>query len=200
MFLSRHSALLLTHASIRQINFSLNSFNGSKKEISFEKYIDSIYDFCEGVSNRNDRFVNLRLWSGGGDEMDESFFAQIKSSIKNRFAIELDREKRTRLASRIIFDFDDYFEWPASNNKNIADSFCLALSDHFGILSNGTVVPCCLDSAGEIELGNIFNEKLEDILDSDRSKKIIEYFKKGQAVESLCQSCSYRLRFSQTAS
>ena len=57
------------------------------------------------------------------------------------------------------------------------------------------MVPCCLDNNGDINLGNIFNQELEDILNSERFIKMQEGFKNRVCVEKLCQNCSYKNRF-----
>ena len=86
--------------------------------------------------------------------------------------------------------------WPDKDAECIGDYvFCYGLKDHFGILSDGRVVPCCLDADGEITLGNIFNDKIEDILASERARSIVEGFKTRHAPESLCQRCGYARRF-----
>ena len=73
--------------------------------------------------------------------------------------------------------------------------FCYGLRDHFGILADGTVVPCCLDSDGVIALGNIFKEDIDTILSSPRAKAISEGFSHRKASEELCKRCQYAQRF-----
>ena len=73
--------------------------------------------------------------------------------------------------------------------------FCYGLRDHFGILSDGTVVPCCLDSDGVIALGNVFRQELTDILESPRAKAMVEGFSQRKATEDLCCRCGYARRF-----
>jgi len=68
---------------------------------------------------------------------------------------------------------------------------CYALKDHIGILVDGTVVPCCLDSLGNINLGNIFNEKLNDIINKDRYQTMINNFKNNKKCEELCKRCNF---------
>ena len=64
-----------------------------------------------------------------------------------------------------------------------------------GILVNGDVVPCCLDQDGVIELGNIFEQNLDEILDSERAKNMVKGFCENRVVEELCKKCRYRKRF-----
>ena len=59
----------------------------------------------------------------------------------------------------------------------------------------GSVVPCCLDSDGVIDLGNIFNEDITSILSSERAAAIVDGFKCGKASEELCKRCGYAQRF-----
>ena len=68
---------------------------------------------------------------------------------------------------------------------------CYGMREQFGILSDGTVVPCCLDSEGVIALGNVFSKPLEEILRSPRATAIGEGFRRGVAVEELCRRCPY---------
>ena len=90
----------------------------------------------------------------------------------------------------------DRFTWPDKNADIQGDKFyCYGLRDQFGILSDGTVVPCCLDSDGVINLGNIFKEDIKDILNSKRAADISLGFKCGKASEELCKRCGYAQRF-----
>jgi len=195
-FIEKQSELLLTNSAIKQINFSLNAFNGAKVKTTLDTYLDRIFIFCSKAALKSDRFVNLRLWNGGGDQNDSAFYKNIKEAIFSHFGIELNEyNKRTRVASKVIFDFDSYFEWPSKDSDIKKDSYCLGLSDHFGILSDGGVVPCCLDYGGNIILGSIFESSLSDILNSRRAIEIVDGFKNKAPVEELCRKCSYRLRF-----
>jgi radical SAM protein with 4Fe4S-binding SPASM domain len=74
--------------------------------------------------------------------------------------------------------------------------FCLGLRDQAAILTDGTVVPCCLDSEGSIKLGNIFEDGFEYILNGERARNLYEGFSNRKAVEELCVKCSYHSRFS----
>ena len=69
------------------------------------------------------------------------------------------------------------------------------LKQHFGILADGVVVPCCLDGEGDIPLGNVFTGELSEILSAPRARAIVEGFRRRAAVEPLCQTCSYKNRF-----
>jgi len=63
-------------------------------------------------------------------------------------------------------------------------------------LVDGTVVPCCLDSEGNIPLGNILKTPLVDILASERANNLRDGFSRRFAVEELCKRCGYAKRYS----
>ena len=104
--------------------------------------------------------------------------------------------KGIRIRDKLFLEYGERFSWPDKDAdiKN-DDVFCYGLKDHFGILSDGTVVPCCLDCDGVINLGNIFKEDISDILNSDRAKKMVEGFNNRKVSEDLCQKCGYAQRF-----
>lgn len=59
------------------------------------------------------------------------------------------------LVTAPVFDWPD-MALPAGEGR----VSCLGMRDHFGILADGTVVPCCLDSEGMVALGNAFERPL----------------------------------------
>ena len=69
--------------------------------------------------------------------------------------------------------------------------FCYALRNQIGVLVDGTVVPCCLDHNGDMPLGNLYEQSLEQILVSPRARALYEGFTRHAAVEPLCQRCGY---------
>ena len=94
-------------------------------------------------------------------------------------------------------EWGDKFDWPSLESPLLSDSgFCYGLRDQVGVLCDGTVVPCCLDSDGNIPLGNIYENTLDEILNSPRAKAMYDGFTRRRAVESLCRKCGYAKRFS----
>ena len=71
------------------------------------------------------------------------------------------------VCNNIFIDTFHEFIWPDLDN-NYYNEFgkCLGLRDHIGILSDGTIIPCCLDSRGVINLGNIYKDNIDDIYNS----------------------------------
>ena len=60
-----------------------------------------------------------------------------------------------------------------------------------GILVDGTVIPCCLDSCGDINLGNIFECDFDNIINSERACKMKNGFSQNRRIEQLCTTCGW---------
>ena len=89
-------------------------------------------------------------------------------------------------------DFNKNFIWPDLNNNYYNElGKCYGLITHFGILVDGTIIPCCLDSEGIINLGNIFNDNINEVLNSNRCINMINNFKNNKKVEELCKHCKF---------
>ena len=202
--LSRNHFDQLMNKAVRQINFSINSYNANSHKKSLDEYLNPILDFCEyAVSKEQHFFINLRIWNLDQSKSASDFNKLVFEKVNQRFNSEIDiediyknRPKNIRIARKIFFNFDEYFNWPSLNNKHVSnEGFCYGLDSHFGILSSGRVVPCCLDNDGIVNLGNTNTSQLKDILSSSRVKAIQNGFREKKVVEELCQKCEYRTRF-----
>lgn len=194
----------LMNDTIKQINFSINSYNANSHKKSLDEYLNPILDFIEYAQNlQHEYFINLRIWNLDEDKSAKQFNKQVFDRVNTRFSsnidiedIYLNRPKNIKIARKVFFNFDEYFNWPSLENDFVSDKgFCYGLDSHFGILTSGDVVPCCLDQNACINLGNTNDTPLLDILSSQRVKTIQSGFKKGIVVEELCQKCDYRTRF-----
>ena len=205
-YLKKNSFSTLFHPAVRQVNISLNSYNKNSLNLTFDEYMDSVLALCtEKLSNHPKPFINLRLWNFDEACSETEFNTMLFKRLDDAFEIELDlneiyanRPKSLRLGSKVLLHFDSYFEWPSMKSEHSTQGTCYGLKSHIGILADGTVVPCCLDGEGVINLGNLNETSLDDVLSSERSTNMIEGFEEGKAVEELCKKCSYKDRFSQT--
>lgn len=177
--------------NLNKINFSLHSENNKPN------YLEDIFNNIKYLSK--DTTVIYRLWTLKNNELDEKS-AKIVDKIKEYYNLPqeiVDKIKNTnniKIDSTIYVDKDNEFIWPTVNNHK-SEGFCYGLSTHIAILVDGTVVPCCLDSNGVIDLGNIFNESLEDIINSDRYQNLLKSFRDRKPCEELCKSCVFKERF-----
>ena len=117
--------------------------------------------------------------------------------MKTYFSTTWQEERRGfRIGERVYLEYGDKFDWPDLNAKDDGEHvFCYGLRDQIGILCDGTVVPCSLDHEGDIALGNLHQESLEDILEKPRFQEIYLGFQRKKAVEELCRKCGYARRF-----
>ena len=182
--------VLINSEAIRQINISLHSFEANDNDIDFYEYLDNVLEFIKEANEKSKIICALRLWKMDSDELKANKL-DIEFSLLEAF-----KEKRgIKLKERIYLNMAEKFSWPDSSISLISDEvFCHGLRDQIGILLDGTVVPCCLDSEGNISLGNIFNQDLEEIINSKRAKDIYDGFSRRRAVEELCKRCGYAKR------
>ena len=87
------------------------------------------------------------------------------------------------------------FDWPDLDAPEAEVRFCLALRDQAAVLCDGTVVPCCLDHEGDIPLGNLFRQELEEILAGPRARALYDGVSRGKPPEALCRRCGFATRF-----
>ena len=191
---------VLVHSkSLRQINISLHSFEANDHERDFNEYIGRIIDFIKEANEKSNIICSLRLWNLDGKyKGNNNMNFDIFKLLEEEFALEEDlhqvfKERNSfKLRERIYISMGEKFKWPSLKEEEIGErAFCYGLRDQIGILVDGTVVPCCLDSDGSIALGNIFTENLESIISSDRAQAIYNGFSGRKAVEELCRKCGF---------
>jgi radical SAM protein with 4Fe4S-binding SPASM domain len=155
--------------------------------------MSEVSDFAD-VASRVGTIVVLRLWNKGFDGgRNDKIWDFLHSRLEGDWA---ENTRGVRIRDKLYLEWGDRFEWPdVSCDEGDSSVFCYGLSDHFGVLVDGTVIPCCLDREGVINLGNIHESPIEEILASDRAKAIKEGFKRRCAVEELCRKCGYARRF-----
>ncbi|MFZ5354039.1 MAG: radical SAM/SPASM domain-containing protein [Bacillota bacterium] len=205
VLLEKLKDVLIASQSLRQLNISLGSFEANNKYGDLEGYIDSIADFIKEAAAKSSIICSMRLWNldsaelKGSNEANKDIMRLLETKLELDFQIseKLKESNRIKLKDNVYLNLDKKFNWPDINKVKTEDKvFCYGLRDQIGILVDGTVVPCCLDSEGNIPLGNIFRTSLEEILASERVKKIYEGFSKRHAVEELCRKCGYAERYS----
>ena len=203
-FLDKVAFSTLFHPSVRQINISLNSYNKNSLNLSFDDYMSKVLKLCkEKLAKHPKPFINLRLWNFDEACSEVEYNTLLLESLSSFFDMRLSSEelyktrpKSLRLASKVLLNFDSYFQWPSMHSTHYSQGTCYGLKSHIAILADGRVVPCCLDGDGVINLGDLNTTALSDILNSFRAQEMIKGFAQGKAVEELCLKCSYKDRFS----
>lgn len=182
----------ILEAGIHKVSISVHSFENGTQE-DFLRYMNDIADFAD-VANSDGVIIVFRLWNNGSENnMNDC----VLDFLKKRFSEDwTENSKGFRIRNKMFLEWGDRFGWPDKDAPIQGENvFCYGLRDHFGILCDGTVVPCCLDSDGVINLGNIFEKDIADILSSDRAKAMVDGFSCRKASEELCRRCAYAQRF-----
>lgn len=189
--LKKHGAEILK-AGIHKVNISLHSFE-AQDEQGYERYLSEVAEFADTAANSG-VVVVFRLWNRGHDGgKNDHAIRFLQSRLSGDWA---ENTRGIRIRDKFYIEWGDRFQWPDKDAAIQGDTFfCYGMRDHFGILCDGSVVPCCLDSDGIITLGNIFTENIADILASPRATAIAKGFERHIATEELCRQCSYAQRF-----
>lgn len=180
---------ILQAQNLYKVNISLQAV-GANDGIELEKYMEKVIDFALRASLKK-TIVVLRLWNIGSKINRNDEILKILKSHFGEFDF-VDKSSVT-LKNRVFLEKADEFVWKCDDS--MTPLFCYGLRDQFGILVDGTVVPCCIDSEGEIPIGNVFGQKLVDILESQLAKEIYDGFTNKQARQDRCKHCGYARRF-----
>ena len=189
--LNKQGDVLLRSDSHYKTVISLHSFEANLNQ-NFDEYINDCLNYAKAAEG--EKIVVLRLWNNGGED---KLNREILQKIENRFPAPW-RETRggKQIGNNIYIQFGDKFDWPDIENQTLNETtFCYGMRDQIGVLCDGTVVPCCLDNNGEINLGNILNADLDDIINSPRALNIYNGFSNRKACEELCKKCSFARKF-----
>ena len=190
--LPKKQAMLLSSPALHKVNISLHAFEANDLPIPFGDYLAGCFEFGKAAGGKV--LVSYRLWNQGGlDAQNDT----ILKTMRNYFPEPWVQDRHgQRIGNRVFLEHGDKFDWPDLTAADGGDCvFCHGLRDQIGILADGTVVPCCLDHEGDIALGNLFDQSLDEILDSPRAKALYEGFSQRKATEELCRRCGYARRF-----
>ncbi len=189
--IGQKQAILLNH-TIRQMNISLHDAEENISHENLDNYLNTVLDFAKTISPKT--YISLRLWNSTNAE-SESFNLKCLEKISEKFAVtvtDLQKVNNLKLSDHIFLQKAPRFTWPDENGeKNQDRKTCYALRDHVAILSDGQVVPCCLDADANMKLGDIFTEDLSDILRKDKTISIKKGFEQRKIVEPLCATCGF---------
>ncbi len=203
VLLPEREALLRSSPAVKKVSVSLHSFQGEPE--GFPSYLDGCLSFARNAAGDGKRCA-LRLWNleNGPSREDQWLNRAVLERMESFFPRPWKEDwQGTTLAPGVFLEWGERFRWPglsgapggAAPPSSGTSGFCHGLRDHVGVLWDGTVVPCCLDHDGEIPLGSLYRQSLEEILASPRARAIYDGFSRRRAVEPLCRTCGRRTRF-----
>lgn len=199
--LSTNASLLAKHIEflienpLRQINFSLHDAEENIPEEKWGEYIGMILNFAGAAAG--DTYINLRLWNSqvASSKHLNSFFL---GEINKHFELQLQEEdvfsvdRSIKIADHIFLDISSRFEWPDGVTvKDTPKRTCYALRDHIAILTDGTVVPCCIDAEAQIPLGNIFRQSIDEMITAPRAIALKTGLQNNYFTEEICKTCGF---------
>ena len=193
--LKKRQAELLSASALHKVSVSLHSFEGNGGG-DLTPYLEQCWDFCRPAAEKGVLCV-LRLWNeGGGEARNEEIFRFLEEKTGlGREDWPRPRPNTARVGERIFVERDSRFDWPDLSAPEQGTTFCHALRQQMAVLCDGTVVPCCLDHEGDIPIGNLMEQELEEILQSPRARALYEGFSRRRPTEELCRRCGYASRF-----
>lgn len=180
--------------AVRQINFSIHSI--MQNENLTKQYLQDIFNSVNELGNI---IISYRLWNLQTIK-ENDINENIIKTIENYYNIsnlkqQLTENEFLKIRNNLFINQDTEFTWPDIKKEVIIEQGrCLALKEQVAILVDGTVVPCCLDNNGDIPLGNILEEKIEDILQKPISTTIKKNFENSVITCALCKTCGFLKR------
>ena len=182
----------LLDAGVHKVSISIHSFEEGGED-AHRAYLQQVADFAKTATELG-TLICLRLWNQG---CDDGMNCRTLNLLQEMLPGEWKPNTRGfRIRDKLYLEWGQRFTWPDKDAPVQGQQVtCYGMRDHFGILCDGTVVPCCLDSDGVVNLGNIYEQSVEQIMSTPRATAMVEGFRCRKATEDLCRRCAYAQRF-----
>jgi hypothetical protein len=131
--------------------------------------------------------LSFRLRAAGGVDFRDQAVKILAAAFK---APALQGTDHVKLAAGIFINFGGLFSWPGAGG-GAPRGGCLGLRHHFGVLSDGRVVPCCADYDGAMALGNLKEKPLAGILGSPGTVALKAAIAGKTPMPAFCASCGF---------
>jgi len=194
--LRRQAQTLQQARGLYKLSVSLHSFEGNEDAGDMTNYLSHVWEVCRPLAESG-VICALRLWNEGGEEArNEEIISFLESACGVPAAQWVEsRAGVKKLGEGLYLENAARFDWPDLEAQERETEFCYALRHQIAVLCDGTVVPCCLDHEGDLALGNLLEQELDEILHSERAAALYEGFSRRHPAEELCRRCGYATRF-----
>lgn len=185
--LNRHPELT-KHKCLRKLSISIHSINNINVN---DVYFETINKLIE-----SDKQYKLELRFYDKSNLSKQLNDYL-SYLKQRYIFETTTKNNSfKLKENTYVYFEELFNWPNINDEFISNiGTCHGAIDMIAINSKSDVTICCLDPKAFNRIGNLKQNSLKEILESQKYLNYINDFKNNTITSELCQKCSYRLRF-----
>lgn len=193
--LGERGEAVLTARGVHKVSVSLHSAEGNGME-DMAEYLTAVWDFSRRASEAG-IICALRLWNlGGAEERNGEILSFLGEQVGCRpLSLPQPRQGSWKLGERLYLEQAERFDWPDMAAPETGTRFCLGLREQIAVLCDGTAAPCCLDHEGDVPLGNLLEQGLEEILDGPRARALVRGFSEGRPSEALCRRCGFATRF-----
>lgn len=183
---------LISHPALSSLAVSLHSlrFDNGFESVKELKTLENL------IMRSEDKpfTLFLRVWN----EQNDDILNWLRSFLRLDFSYTPSKH-RIPLRKNLALDFDKAFEWPSLSHPYVTDQgHCYGGLKMMGILSDGTLTPCCLDSDGDMALGNVFETPFDELIIQPRHQTFIAQMASNRLSEPLCQHCTYHLKHKKT--
>lgn len=203
LLLDKHGDTILRNPSVRLVNLSLQSYEEDNGQAHQQAYLDKVLSFVKKGIDTSNILFEFRLWNfedensqSNGEAENLQILKYVEKFLDLKIPVTTQNTKGNSGRSQVYISKGVEFQWPSLDNDFVSTSgTCYGLRRQIAILSNGDVVPCCLDAEGVVKLGNIFESEFEEIVMSEQSVKIRTGLENNKIIEPLCQRCGYREQY-----
>ena len=194
--------MLLSHAeSLYKISISLHAHegNGEGRMGTLSDYVLGAAESARALGEKGVISV-LRLWNE--DNPDAASPAknqqntEILSLLRRVFPDQWTENRRgQKIGAGVYLEWGEKFDWPTDDGSlpdNGPRSHCFAMKDHVAILTDGRVLPCCIDCDGRMALGSLADKSLAEILAGEKAVEFRRQLAEGKLSHPLCRHCNFK--------
>jgi len=182
----------LANEECKDLDISIDvgcSFNESGPTLLLKKIMGLQTGDPSVAVNQNDLFKNLDLLVQDLSQINKDYFSNNNMDFRNnKFSIDYKKQSGFKITENIKLKIKPFFYGRRMKDfEPIPSDIFSCHNQILGILSDGSVLPCCLAYDDSISLGNIKEQKLFDILNQNNFLKNLRD-KKGEK-HITCRKC-----------
>jgi MoaA/NifB/PqqE/SkfB family radical SAM enzyme len=147
------------------------------------------------INNTKELRKTFRYWANEVHKICPPLSSEEKSIVEKKIdKLSTFKWNVVEIAPNISFETYILNTWGNAFTESDAvvtskTGYCSALNDHFAILCSGDLTYCCVDYNGNTKAGNVFENPITEIMNSQPVIDAVEGFNKLKVVHPYCQKC-----------